>query len=69
MKDTVLYYVLGNKLMNLHKEKENCVIYKSEYQWFKKQCGDVAHLTKSLASQISSREGQIFLQQLKSWLQ
>lgn len=55
--------------MNLHKEKENCVIYKSEYQWFKKQCGDVAHLTKSLASQISSRVGQIFLQQLKSWLQ
>jgi len=33
----------------------------SEYQQFKRHSGDVAHLTKSLSLQISSRARQIFL--------
>lgn len=32
----------------------------SEYQQFKRHSGDVAHLTKSLSLQISSRARQIF---------
>lgn len=35
--------MLGNKLIKLHKEKENGVIYPAEYQRLKKQSEDGVH--------------------------